>query len=59
MNVNMSFIIGMHSRLRTGSSELILIDFAKQLPGQEKGMKRTMLSAKSQVGYSYELMPKA
>ena len=55
----MSFIIGMYSRLRTGSSELILIDFAKQLLGQEKGTKRTMLSEKSQVGYSWELMPRA
>ena len=38
-----------------GSSELILIDFAKQLLGQEKEMKRTMLSGKSQVRYSWEL----
>ena len=59
MNVNMSFMIGMYSRLRTGSSELILIDFAKQLLGQEKEMKRTMLSEKSQVGYSWELMLRA
>ena len=59
MNVNMSFMIGMYSRLRTGSSELILIDFAKPLLGQEKGTKRTMLSEKSQVGYSWELMLRA
>jgi len=32
-----------------GSSGLILIDFAKQLLGQEKEMKRTMLSEKSQI----------
>ena len=59
MNISLSFIIGSHFRLRTGSSELILTDFAKQLLGQEKEMKRTMLSEKSQVRYSWELMPRA
>ena len=53
----MSFMIGMQFRLRTGSSGQTLIDFAKQLLGQEKEMKRTMLSEKSQVRYSWELMP--
>ena len=55
----MSFMIGMHFRLRTGSSGQTLIDFAKQLLGQEKEMKRTMLSEKSQVRYSWELMLRA
>ena len=45
--------------MRTVSSELILTDFAKQLLGQEKEMKRTMLSEKSQVRYSWELMLRA
>ena len=41
-----------------GSSELILTDFAKPSLGQEKEMKRTMPSEKSQVRYSWELMPR-